>query len=181
MKVLVAYATRHGATRDIAERVAQTLDRRGLEVTLLPTNQARSVDGFDAFVIGSAAYAGQWLGSASSFVRHHSTTLASHRTWLFSSGPLGSDTVDAKGRDVLLSTRPREFEQFERAIHPRDERVFFGAWDPSAPRIGVLEHLMPGVARRGMPSGDFRDWPAIEAWADAIADELVPQETLAPA
>ncbi len=181
MKVLVAYATRHGATREIAERVAQTLDRRGLQVTLLPTDRARSVEGFDAFVIGSAAYAAHWLGSASSFVKHNRTTLANHPTWLFSSGPLGNDAVDAKGNDVLQSTRPREFEEFAREIRPRDECVFFGAWDPSAPRIGMLEHLMPGVARRAMPAGDFRDWAEIENWAGAIASELMPAPTLTPA
>ena len=31
--------------------------------------------------------------------------------------------------------------------------------------------LMP-AARNAMPSGDFRDWPAIDAWADQIAAAL---------
>ena len=39
MKVLVAYATRHGATRGIAERIAETLERRGHEVTTQPADQ----------------------------------------------------------------------------------------------------------------------------------------------
>ena len=34
MKILVAYASRHGATKGIAERIAQTLERNGLDVTL---------------------------------------------------------------------------------------------------------------------------------------------------
>lgn len=172
MKVLVAYATRHGATREIAERVAQRLDRHGLEVTLLPAEQARSIEGFDAFVIGSAAYAFHWLAPASSFVRHNQRTLAQRPTWLFSSGPIGTERMDDKGNDVLETTRPREFTDFERDIQPHDERVFFGAWNPKAPRIGWLEHLMPGPARRALPSGDFRDWSEIDAWADGIAGEL---------
>jgi menaquinone-dependent protoporphyrinogen oxidase len=28
------------------------------------------------------------------------------------------------------------------------------------------------AARDALPSGDFRDWPAIDAWADEIADAL---------
>jgi hypothetical protein len=33
-----------------------------------------------------------------------------------------------------------------------------------------------------MPAGDFRDWPAIEAWAEGIARELQPATpAIAPA
>ena len=62
-------------------------------------------------------------------------------------------------------------------IHPRDQRVFFGALDPDAPPIGLAERLarhLPAVARDAIPSGDFRDWEAIDAWADQIALELAP-------
>jgi menaquinone-dependent protoporphyrinogen oxidase len=31
--------------------------------------------------------------------------------------------------------------------------------------------LLP-AARNAMPTGDFRDWAEIEAWAASIADEL---------
>jgi menaquinone-dependent protoporphyrinogen oxidase len=100
--------------------------------------------------------------------------------WLFSSGPVGTDTVDKGGRDVVASARPKEFGEFERAIHPRDEHVFFGAYDPDSPPTGLDERLMKGFmklmpsVRNALPAGDFRDWPAIEAWAKGIAQELRP-------
>jgi hypothetical protein len=56
MKVLVVYATRHGATQGIAERIAATLETDGLDVTLRPVAGVDSVEGYDAYVIGSAAY-----------------------------------------------------------------------------------------------------------------------------
>ena len=59
-------------------------------------------------------------------------------------------------------------------MHPRGEQVFFGAYDPDAPPVGVGERFvrhMP-AARGAMPAGDFRDWPAIDAWAARIAAEL---------
>jgi menaquinone-dependent protoporphyrinogen oxidase len=178
MKVLVAYASRHGATRGIAERIAHTLEQRGLEVSLQPADRVDDVADYDGFVIGSAAYMTHWLKETRELVRRHGAVLASHPVWLFSSGPIGTETVDAKGRDVLVASEPTEFAEFAGAIHPRDERVFFGAYDPDAEPTGLMERLgsvftrMPAV-REALPAGDFRDWPQIESWADGIARELM--------
>jgi menaquinone-dependent protoporphyrinogen oxidase len=175
MKVLVAYATQHGATRGISERIGQRLQARGLDVTVRPARDVGHPSDYDAFVIGSAAYMFHWLSDATTFVRHHRFLLAERPVWLFSSGPLGTDEVDAQGRDVRTASEPREFPEFREAVHPRDERIFFGAYDPGAPPIGLAERLtrlMP-AARDALPSGDFRDWAEIEAWAESIADELV--------
>jgi menaquinone-dependent protoporphyrinogen oxidase len=183
MKVLVAYASRHGATRGIAERIGQTLERNGLDVTVSSVTEVGDPRRFDAFIIGSAAYAFHWLSDATTFVRRHRALLAGHPAWLFSSGPVGADKVDKQGRDVLQTTRPREFTELVEAIHPRGEQVFFGAYDPDAPPSGTAERLtkflmrfMPSM-RNSLPAGDFRDWPAIEAWADGIAHELRPTGT----
>ena len=180
MKILVAYASRHGATKGIAERIAQTLERAGLDVTLRPAEDGGSVDAYEAFVIGSAAYMGGWLGDATTFVRRHRELLADRPVWTFSSGPVGTEIVDSKGRDQLTASVPKEFEEFARSIHPRDQRVFFGAYDPDAAPAGMAEGLMarfmrlaPSI-RQALPTGDFRDWPAIEAWAEGIARELQP-------
>jgi menaquinone-dependent protoporphyrinogen oxidase len=173
MKVLVAYATRHGATRGIAERIAQTIRQGGHEVDLQPVEKVDRVEEYDAFVIGSAAYMFHWLKEATQFVRKHRTLLAGRPTWLFGSGPIGPETVDKNGRDVLETTRPREFAEFAEAVNPRDMRVFFGAFDPDAPPVGIAEKIMALTpARRAMPAGDFRDWPQIEAWAEGIARDL---------
>jgi menaquinone-dependent protoporphyrinogen oxidase len=172
--VLVAYATRHGSTRGIAERIAEQLRARGLEAEARPASGVGDAARYDAFVVGAAAYMFHWLGDATKFVDRNRTTLAARPTWLFSSGPLGSDTVDKEGRPVLETTVPREFAKLRELVHPRGEQVFFGAMDPDARPIGIAERfvaLMP-AARDAMPRGDFRDWPAIDAWADEIAEAL---------
>lgn len=179
-KVLVAYATRHGSTQGIAEQIAATLERTGLDVTIRPIDEADSIDGYDAFVIGSAAYLGGWLGNATAFVRRHRAVLAIRPVWLFSSGPTGTEAVDSKGRDVLKASEPKEFAEFARSIQPREERVFFGAYRPDAVPSGLAEGFMARfmrlvpAAREALPGGDFRDWPAIEAWAEGIGRELQP-------
>ena len=180
MKILVGYASKHGATKGIAEHISQTLETAGLEVTLKPVEDAGRVTEYDAFVIGSAAYMGGWMGEATTFVRRHRDVLARHPVWLFSSGPIGNEPLDSKGRDQLVASRPKEFEEFARSVQPRDEHVFFGAYDPDAKAVGMAEGLMarfmrvmPAV-RNAIPAGDYRDWPAIEAWAQGIAHDLQP-------
>ena len=174
MSILVAFATRHGATQGIAERIAERLRAGGLDAEARPVSEVRDAARYDAFVVGGAAYMFHWLGDATKFVQRNRALLAERPTWLFSSGPIGTDTVDKEGRDVLVVCVPKEFAQLREAIHPREEKVFFGAIDPAASPIGVAERfvsLMP-AARSAFPKGDFRDWPAIDAWADAIAHEL---------
>lgn len=174
MRVLVVHASRHGATEGIAERIAVAIAQRGIEVSLRPARERPDVAGFDAVVVGGAAYLFHWLKDATEFVRHNRDELASRPTWLFSSGPLGTDVVDAEGRDVRQLAEPREFAELRDAVHPRGEAIFFGAYDPASPPIGLAERftrLMP-AARDALPAGDFRDWTAIDAWANAIADEL---------
>ena len=175
MSILVAYATRHGATRGIAERIAERLQTDGLDAEARSAAEVRDAARYDAFIVGGAAYMFHWLGDATTFVQRNRALLAERPTWLFSSGPVGTDTVDKEGRDVLVVCVPKEFAQLRDAIHPRAEKVFFGAFDPAAKPIGFAERvvsLMP-AARAAFPTGDFRDWPVIDAWADTIAHELV--------
>ena len=174
MSILVAYATRHGATRGIAERIAERLRAAGLDAEVRPATEVRDAARYDAFVVGAAAYMFHWLEDATKFVRRNRALLAERPTWLFSSGPVGTEAVDAEGRDVLVASVPKEFAELREAIHPRGEKVFFGAMDPDAKPIGLAERftsLMP-ASRALLPYGDFRNWPAIDAWADAIAHEL---------
>jgi len=170
MRVLIAYATRHGATAGIASRIAETLEMSGHDAVAIPVD----VGTFDAVVVGGAAYMFHWLKPAVHFVVRHREALTARPVWLFSSGPLGTELVDDRGRDVLVTSRPQEFDELTELVHARGERVFFGAFDPSAAPVGLAERtmrLMP-AARTTIPSGDFRDWRAIDAWAREIAEVL---------
>ena len=173
MNVLVAYATHHGATGEIAERIAHVLGERGLAVSVESVDRVREVRRFEAFVVGSALYCG-WLKEAMGFVQRNKEVLAAAPVWLFSSGPLGSETVDAQGRDVRERAAPAELAKLREWIGEREHRVFFGAYDPNAKPVGFLERtfrLVPNNAAI-LAAGDFRDWADIEAWAHAIVDRL---------
>jgi menaquinone-dependent protoporphyrinogen oxidase len=174
MNVLVAYSSRHGATAGIAKHIATHLTEAGVPAEAVSVDKVTSVAGYDAVVLGASAYIFHWQKAAVRFAREYAEHLATHPLWLFSSGPIGTDLVDKQGVDVFVATRPKEFDELVELLHPVGEKVFFGAYDPTARPIGMSERLirtMP-AARNGLPAGDFRDWPAIEAWAQEVADEL---------
>jgi menaquinone-dependent protoporphyrinogen oxidase len=172
MHVLVAYASRHGATQGIAERIAETLGDAGIQAEARPVSEVKSLAGYDAFVVGSAAYMFKWLKDASAFVRRNRAVLAAKPVWFFSSGPTGGP-LDAKGRDQKLTTVPKDAVELAEAVHARDLRIFFGAYSRDRKPVGLAERFMSLMpAMEGVPEGDFRDWPDIEAWASGIAEEL---------
>ena len=175
MRVLVAYASKYGATQGIAERIGEVLRARGHDVDVVRCKDlvdATGFDatGFDAYVIGSAAYMFRWRKDARKFVRGNVDVLATRPVWLFSSGPVGTDRVDAKGNDVLAGAMPKEFAEFETAISPRGTQVFFGAFQLE--KLRGVDRMAKWAPAAAMPVGDFRDWDAIEAWAGRIADDL---------
>jgi menaquinone-dependent protoporphyrinogen oxidase len=172
VSILVAYASKHGATQGIAERIAATLGAAGHPAQALAVSAVDDVESYDGFVIGSAVYLGKWRKDATEFVRRHEAVLAVAPVWLFSSGPLGTATQDDQGRDLVETSKPKEFAEFAESITPRDLRVFFGALDPATPdSAGRLLRLLP-AGRNLLPEGDFRDWAAIDAWAETIARDL---------
>jgi len=174
MRVLVAYASRYGATQGIAERIAATLRQQGHEAIVEAAEKADDPAAYDAAVIGSAAYMFHWMKAATKFVQGNAGALASRPVWLFSSGPLGTKEKDGQGRNLCEFLEPKEIAEFRTTFKPRDHRVFFGAMDSS--KLGFLHRLiykMPANRDNAMfPQGDFRNWVEIEAWAGSIAQSL---------
>lgn len=170
MRVLVAYASKYGATQGIAERIGEVLRARGHDVDVVRCKDLDDATGFDAYVVGSAAYMFRWRKDARQFVRRNVDVLATRPVWLFSSGPVGTDRVDAKGNDVLAGAIPKEFAEYETAISPRGTQVFFGAFQLE--KLRGVDRMAKWAPAAAMPVGDFRDWDAIEAWAGRIADDL---------
>jgi menaquinone-dependent protoporphyrinogen oxidase len=140
MRVLIAYASRYGATKGTAERIATALRQQGLEATVAAADRAGDPAAYDAAVIGSAAYMLHWMKQATGFVRRNSKALASRPVWLFSSGPLGIKYQDDQGRDLCELLVPKEIAEFQEAVKPRENRVFFGVME--AAKLGFWHRLV---------------------------------------
>jgi menaquinone-dependent protoporphyrinogen oxidase len=175
VRVLVAYASKYGSTKGIAEFIAENLQSRGIDVDAKDVNDVHNLSDYSAFVIGSAVFLGKWMNEASDFILRNRDTLTTRPVWLFSSGPLVTELKDKQGRDpregALLS---KELEKLTTAAHPRDHGVFFGALDSNRLSFSHKTIRKMPAARAVMPEGDFRNWKDIEAWTDNIARELGP-------
>jgi menaquinone-dependent protoporphyrinogen oxidase len=172
MKVLVAYASKHGATTLIAERIGDALRAHGLATDVQQIKDITDLSGYDAFVVGGAVYFGSWMKEVTSFVEHNAPMLAEHPVWLFSSGPLGTQPTDAQGHDLRTVSAPKQLESVASAVNARDHHVFFGALDHN--KFGVTERLLWALpaSRSLFIEGDFRDWVDVETWAAGISDQL---------
>jgi menaquinone-dependent protoporphyrinogen oxidase len=183
-KVQVVYASRHGGTAGIADRIAEVLRTQGADVVVADSADRPDPSGFDAYVIGSGVQIGRWHKEGTEFLERNQATLAARPVWLFSSGPLPGSSMTTETQDRLtLALGPEEgpgsagrkrIEVLSAAIHPREHRVFYGAFNPNDPPKSMQERLvrlMP-AAKRVLPTGDFREWDAIEAWAREIATQL---------
>lgn len=164
-RVLVAYASRHGSTRGIAERLGARLREAGLAVEIADVGEIGSVATFAAVVLGAPVYDGRWPSEASAFATRERNALAQRPLWLFSVGSFG-DTKRVIGPLVLRE--PRDIGQLRAALAPREYRVFAGIvtrgmW-PLPSRM--LYHVFGGRL------GDHRDWDAIDAWGRGIAADL---------
>jgi menaquinone-dependent protoporphyrinogen oxidase len=178
MKVLVAYASKTGSTKGIAEFIGERLREHGMQADVLPVDSVQKTEDYDAFVVGSAVYMFHWVKEAKQFVLKHRTLLTSRPVWLFSSGPVGLQKTDSKGRDLrdVSVSGPKEIDELREAAKPRDHQVFFGALygDRLGGAMGLTYRFMrrSKAVRESMPDGDYRDWKDIEAWAQGIAEAL---------
>ena len=164
-QVLVAYATKYGATAEIAEKIGQVLHEAGLPADVLPADRVSDIAAYEAVVLGSAVYIGRWRKEAAKFLKANAKDLAQKPVWLFSSGPTG------EGDPAELTQGwqfPGALQELADQVQPRDVALFHGSVDVH--KMSFIEKWM--IKNVKSPTGDFRDWDAISTWAAAIATEL---------
>jgi menaquinone-dependent protoporphyrinogen oxidase len=165
-KILVTYASKYGATKEIAEKIGDVLRRAGLQADVFPVNGVRDLVPYAAVVLGSGVYIGKWQKEAAAFLQAQEKSLAERPVWLFSSGPTG------EGDPVKLvegQRLPAALQPVVDRIRPRDIAVFHGHINPE--KINFIEKFaVQKVVKK--PFGDFRDWDAISAWASSVAAVL---------
>ncbi len=164
-KVLVAYASKYGATKRIAEKIGEILRQEGLQAEVLPVKSVKDLSAYKAVIIGSASYMFNWRKDASGFLKKFEKVLAERPVWIFSSGPLEKgDPVQLLKGQIL----PKALQPVVARIKPRDITVFHGAIFMK--NLNFFEKWMMQRVKTGV--GDFRDWEMITKWATDIAGAL---------
>ena len=164
--ILVTYASKYGATKEIAQKIGEVLCQTGLQVDVFPVDGTLDITPYKAIILGSAIYIGKWQQEAVEFLKANEKILASRQVWLFSSGPTGEGDLVELVEGVHL---PTALQPVADRIQPRDIAVFHGYVNPD--KINFIEKWsIKSLVKK--PFGDFRDWDAITAWATGIAVAL---------
>ena len=167
-RIMVAVASRHKATAEIGSRIAEVMNRSDVDASFTLLDDSTVTGDFDAFVVGSAVYAGRWLPEARDFVKQHKQELAGKPVFLFSCGPVGEEPLPHED--------PFDIERMSLLSTARDHRIFGGRLDHT--KLGMLERGI--VMALGAPEGDYRPWADIDAWADNIAATLIDESAGSP-
>jgi menaquinone-dependent protoporphyrinogen oxidase len=156
--ILVAYATKHESTHEVAAALAVRMRIRGAAADVRPASEIRSLEDYGAVVLGGALYAGRWHRDARHFLARHRDALRKLPLAVFAMGPLKLETgdVDASRRqlDRALAKEPD--------LEPISVRIFGGVIDPEKLRFPFTH----------MDAADARDWDAISAWAEELVRRL---------
>lgn len=146
MKVLIAYTTKKGSTREVAERIGDVLKSRGIDAIIADIKDKPEVDGFDATIVGAPIMMGSLLHRAPDFVNKHLKILKEKPFACFAlGGTMKEDTEE--NRAIML----KKLSKITDKIKPLDIGLFGGKYEKK---------------------GDYRDWNAITAWAEAFAKKL---------
>lgn len=164
-KILVAYASKYGATAEIAEKIEGELRTSGFDVDILPANQVKDVSQYQSIILGVALYMGGWRKEAVQFLKTHQGSLSRQAVWIFTSGPTGEGDPVEQMQGRLM---PENLKAVMDVIGPEEITVFGGKVD-DAKMNGFEKWIMKKVKA---PSGDFRDWQAISNWTTKVSSSL---------
>ena len=111
MNTLILYATKYGATREIAKAISDRLG--GAALHDLKQGRTPDLTEFDCIIIGSSLYAGSIRKEAKAFLSQHANTLQQKQIGLFLSGMAPADEAkyfaENFPKDLLQATRAAYF------------------------------------------------------------------------
>ena len=154
--ILIAYTSRKGSTAEIALAIGKELEKTGAVVTVADMTTISSLDGYSGVVIGTPVYTGKVSGDVAAFAARFKDQLPRVPVAGFVTGIA---PVYPKTGDVSVFTG--QLAEALAPVKPVAVAMFAGVLD--AARLSFIERGM--TALLNVPTGDFRDWAAIAAWA----------------
>ena len=162
--VLVAYATRYGSTKEVAEAVTATLRECGLLVDIRPMREVDTLTRYSSVVLGAALYMFRWHKDAIRFLSRHRKALMKRPVAIFALGPTHDPHDEKEWRDSQ-NQLDKGLAKFP-WLKPVVREMFGGKYDPTKLRFPL--NWFAGSE----PASDIRDWTAINTWATKLASKL---------
>lgn len=161
---LVAYASKCGATGEIAEKIAQNLCEGGVSVDLLRARDVQSLADYSAVVLGTAVYMGKPLNEALDFAEDFLAAASDLPVALFDV----CLTLKEKTPDNV-QTALSYLDGFHQFFTPRLVAMFAGRIDYST--LPFLYRTFAQADKEGiLAEGDYRDWQAVDDWGSRLSD-----------
>jgi len=166
-KILIAYATRCGATSEVARHIGRVLSEAGAMVEVHPVKEVDDLGPYQAVIVGSAIRAGRWLPEAVRFVKRHAAALSQLPVAYFVVCLTMKDDTPEHRSTVNSYLDPVRQQVPE--VQPLDVGLFAGAMTYT--QLPIVARLMAKAVKA--PQGDFRDWPAVTSWASGLPSVLL--------
>jgi menaquinone-dependent protoporphyrinogen oxidase len=154
MKTLILYATKNGASAEIARRIASRID--GAVVHDLKQDGLPALDGFGCVIVGGSLYAGMVRKEAKAFVTQNAAALLEKKLGLFLSGLDGS-----KEKEYFAANFPAEILQAAKAAS-----FLGGIFDPK--KAGFFGRLVMRIVAKRAAYTDTIDDGKIAEFAEAM-------------
>ncbi len=170
MKVLIAYASAHGSTAEVAHAMGRVLLERGAGVTVEDVKKLHQIGDYDAAILGSAVHGGNWLPEMTGFLRAAVEPLADKPVYFW----INCIRVMERYGEQHALENYLNYDLLQ-PFKLRDKAVFAGKLDLANVDWDERWTLSARYDGSTWPSnfdGDFRDWNVIRAWAEKIADEI---------
>jgi menaquinone-dependent protoporphyrinogen oxidase len=168
--ILVTYASQMGSTADIAATMGKILTGRGIRVDICRMNDVADLASYRAVIAGSAIQGSKWMPEGMNFIRKYQTELRQKPCATF----MACITLGMKKADQYRDGIKSWMQPVREMVHPRMEGYFAGALDmdkvPFTPNGFLLKF---SIALHILPSGDHRDWQAIQSWTEEAHSRLL--------
>lgn len=165
-RVLVAYATIAGSTRELALAVAEELRGLGMAADVEVVSDTGPLDEYGAVVLCAALYTGRLHKEARRFLAVHRERLAWVPVALFVPGPVHVVEKEFVNAERQLDKELARLPWFK----PVARNIVGGRFDPA--KLGFPFRYIPAMKK--LPASDARDWPTIRAQARDLAVRFEP-------
>lgn len=162
-KILIAYGTMAGSTKEVAEIVGEELRHTGLDVDILPVEGVKNLSGYDGVVLGSAVRAFHLLPKTTRFLRKFKKVIREIPFAAFLVCLVMTEDTPERRATATKFAKP-----IIRTKQPVSLGLFGGVMDPSK-----LTGYALGMFKNHVVE-DNRDWEKIKVWAKELATLLQP-------